>query len=269
MNIPVVGHLRRPNNTAQKLMRLGCHKCDAMIAISARTRRELMSTPIAIQNIHLISDSVDTAAFTTGVERSLRAELGLEDQLLFGLVARVYPSKRQLDFLQAARQLLEQDANVHFVLVGRIEDEPYWQTLKAFIAQHRLENRIHCLGHRNDITQVIASLDVLVSLAGGSVMYEAMALGKTVISAGFTRPEDSTHVIDQVTGLVTPSLEPQALVHLMRRALEDATLRARLGQAAQAWAQSHFSKTVLVKKTEDTYKQVLGARKSSPWFLTG
>ncbi len=52
---------------------------------------------------------------------------------------------------------------------------------------------------------VLNSLDVLVSLSGGSVMYEAMSCGLCVVSAGFTKPGESIHLRNGETGIVTPT----------------------------------------------------------------
>ncbi|MCX5637167.1 MAG: glycosyltransferase family 4 protein [Planctomycetota bacterium] len=70
-------------------------------------------------------------------------------------------------------------------------------------------------GRRDDIPQVLCSLDILVSLSGGSVMFEAMSCGKAVISAGFSTKEDSVHIQDGRTGLLVSSGYPSDLARAM------------------------------------------------------
>ena len=257
MRIPVVAHIRRPNNTQKKLLSLGCHKCDAVIAISNRIRRELIATNKLKNKVHLITDAVNFPPIKEGSDKAFRHELNINEQVLFGLVARVYESKRQLDFIKAAKHLLDKGYDAQFVLVGRIVDVDYGRQVESFITANNLTNKIHLIGHRDDIPQVIASLDVLVSLAGGSVMYEAMATGRTVISAGFTKPEDSIHLIDGTRGLVTESKDIGVLTDLMERTLNEPDLRCKLGAEAQSYAHSNLSITTMVKTTEKIYNDLL------------
>ena len=263
LNIPVVLHIRRPNNPPDKLRRLGCNDCDALIAVSARIKRELVSAGMPENKVHLIPDAVDLSSFNDQAPDSLRRELGIGEHVLFGLVGRVNKSKRQLDFVRAARKFLDKGHDARFVLVGRIDDQDYWREVETFIATNDLASRVFAIGHRDDAASAIASLDVLVSLAGGSVMYEAMAIGRTVISAGFTKPEDSTHLIDGMTGLVTDSRDDDVLVGLMERAYLDRGLRDRLGSAAREWANSHFSTAALVDATEQVYEKLLASHRET------
>ena len=258
LGVSVVTHVRRPNNLQEKL-----HKCAAVIAVSSRIKRELEAIPGLAHKVHLVHDAVDIFPFMQGEKDSLREELHLGDEILFGLVGRVYKTKRQLDFVRAAEQLLRRHDHVHFVLVGRADDQSYWRQVQDYIEANGLIHRVHLLGHRDNMPEVIRSLDVLVSLSGGSVMYEAMAAGKTVISSGFTKPENSMHVIDNLTGLVSESKALENLVALMERALQDESLRERLGANAQTWAESHLSTDTLVKRTAAVYAEQLHDGESS------
>ncbi len=257
MRVPLVAHIRRPNNSPEKLAGLGCKECDAVIAISTRIKRELLLLDNLYGKIHLIPDAVDLPSFNDSYEKPLRRELDIHGEVLFGLVARIYKNKRQLDYVKAAKQLLDLGYNAQFVLVGRIDDKQYFQQIENFIVSNQLTEKVHILGHRDDIVDVLSSLDVLVSLAGGSVMYEAMAIGRTVISAGFTHPENATHLINEFTGLVTESRELGDLVSIMERTLKNPELRSTLGQSAQAWAQSNFSIDSMVAKTQQIYDDLL------------
>lgn len=259
LNIPVVLHIRRPNNPPKKLRRLKYGDCDTLIPISARIRRELISAEIPEHKIVLIPDAVDLSSFDGRNTRLLREELGLGEQVIFGMVARVNRHKRQLDFVHAARKLLDRGHDAVFVIAGRFEDMDYREEIAEFIAANGLGSRFFLLGHRDDAASVIASLDVLVSLSGGSVMYEGMASGRTVISAGFTKPENATNLVDGVNGLVTDSRDCGVLADLMERVL-DHDLRDKLGAAAQQWAQAHFSTEALVAATERVYEELISSR---------
>jgi glycosyltransferase involved in cell wall biosynthesis len=106
--------------------------------------------------------------------------------------------------------------------------------------------------------EVLAALDVLVTLSGGSVMIEAMACGTPVISAGFSRPEESVMVQPGRTGLLVESAEPAALAEAMRRLIGSGELRRRLARDARAWAEQRFVHTEMVRRTEQVYEELLG-----------
>ena len=260
MGIPVVGHIRRPSNGQRKLHSLGCHKCDAMIAISKRIRNELLQLDELKDKVYLVTDTVDLLPNELCSDRVLRDELNLNGQFVFGLVGRIYKSKRQLDFAKAAKRLLEKGVDAQFVMIGRVDDEVYFSELCSFLKSNDLTDKIHILGHRDDVVQILPSLDVLVSLAGGSIMYEAMAAGRTVISAGFTKPEESTHLIDGVNALVTASKDLDVLASFMERTVTEPELCRQLGESAHVYAQSKFSADTMVQATESIYNHVLAGR---------
>ena len=260
MGIPLVGHIRRPNNGLRKLRSLGCHKCDAVIAISNRIKSELLQLNTLKDKVHLISDTVELVPCEELSGSALRDELKLNGQFVFGLVGRIYKSKRQLDFAKAAKLLLDKHHDAQFVIIGRVDDEKYHRELTSFLESNCLTDKVHLLGHRDDVAQLLPSIDVLVSLAGGSIMYEAMAAGRTVISAGFTKPEESTHLIDGVNSLVTESKDVHVLAALMERTLTEPELCNQLGVAAQEYAQSRFPATTMVRATELIYDSLLTSR---------
>lgn len=257
MDVPVILHIRRPGNSSKRLLDMGILRCSAVIAISRKIQSELAAIPGLANRIHLIPDAVDLSFFRPEAG-NLRTELGIpRGCLLTGMVARVCTSKRQLDFVRAIGTLVARGHDVHAVVAGRVDDPDYAQALKDVISRQGLSDRCHLLGHRDDVDNVISSLDVLLSLAGGSVMYEAMACGKLVISAGFTRPEHSTHLIDGITGLVADSRDDETLTALLERAISDHALRQRLGTQAIEWARQNFSHATLAEKTQNLYRQVL------------
>ena len=260
MGIPLIGHIRRPNNGVRKLRSLGCHKCDAVIAISNRIRNELLQIPELKDKIHLITDTVDLVLGEGTSGSGLLDELNLNGGIVFGLVGRIYKSKRQVDFAKAAKLLLDKNYDAQFVIIGRTDDEDYYHELTSFLQANDLTDKVHLLGHRDDVAQLLACMDVLVSLSGGSIMYEAMAAGKPVISAGFTKPEYSTHLVDGVNALVTESKDLQVLAAQMERTLIEPELCRRLGRTAQEYAESAFAATIMVQAVEVIYDDLLNRR---------
>ena len=122
-------------------------------------------------------------------------EIQVNNSITFVLIGTVYPGRHQLDFVQAALQLLEscpKAQTLYFVAVGfdgRVNE--YEEKVKAAIddagedaAKHfRLVPR---LSHF-DCLQMLSAADVLVSMsdfeAFGMTLLEAMSMGKPVITS--------------------------------------------------------------------------------------
>jgi glycosyltransferase involved in cell wall biosynthesis len=104
---------------------------------------------------------------------------------------------------------------------------------------------------------VLNALDMLVSLSGGSVMYEAMSCGVCVLSAGFSGPKDAMHLRDGVTGKVIATQEPTALAAAVKHLVCHPEERRRLGAAARRWAKERLSHVAMATRTIRFYDRLL------------
>jgi glycosyltransferase involved in cell wall biosynthesis len=98
-----------------------------------------------------------------------------------------------------------------------------------------LSQRIHLLGFRTDITNVLRGCDLFVlpthQEALGQSFIEAMAVGLPVIG---TRVDGVPELIDDgVNGLLVPAHDIDALRSALARLIDDAPLRERLGRASE------------------------------------
>jgi glycosyltransferase involved in cell wall biosynthesis len=90
----------------------------------------------------------------------------------------------------------------------------------------------------------------------GNVIHEAMSAGRPVIG---TVPGGQTEMIeDGVNGLLVPSGDVNALAVAMRRLIDDAPLRDRLGQAARTTAE-RFTEAVQLPRFLALLDQVVDA----------
>jgi hypothetical protein len=74
--------------------------------------------------------------------------------------------------------------------------------------------------------------------AGPVVLIDALAMGKAVVATDANGCRD--YVEDQVTGLLVPPGDAEALAAAIVRLDADPALRARLGRAARQWCRSHL-----------------------------
>jgi len=188
----------------------------------------------------------------------LRRDFSVDGRVLVGIVGRIEPSKRQLDFLQAAEQVVRGlNRNVTFFIIGDTHSRKYFEKLKSFIRDKGLQRHVILTGRREDMPQVLSSLDILVSLSGGSVMFEAMACGRAVISAGFSREEDSVHIQNSRTGVLVTSTRNSDLVQALNQLIDSPDMRRQIGQGARKWAESNFCHIAMAAKTKQLYRRLL------------
>ena len=93
--------------------------------------------------------------------------------------------------------------------------------------------------------------------AFGIVQVEAMAAGKPVVSSALGNGVDYVNQ-HGVTGLTPPPGDVAALASALGQLLDDASLRQKFGQQAQARVEQEFSLAAMAERTLALYQRVLG-----------
>lgn len=109
---------------------------------------------------------------------------------VFGMVGRIHPVKGHLNFLKAARTVLQTHADCRFLIVGTVLPgfEYYRQSLQEFIREQGLEQSV-LIAHVSlaEIPAVFAGIDVLVAPSFAEsfsfTLLEGMAMEKAVVSS--------------------------------------------------------------------------------------
>lgn len=259
LNVPSVLHVHKPV-TQRDVRKFNCAAAGRIVAISSRITDNLITAGISREKVVRIDDSVDTEAFNPEkiTVNVLREQFMPAGEVLVGIIGRIDEFKRQLDFLKAAKETLRQtNKAVTFFIIGEVHCESYYKKMQSFVSQNGMEKHVHFTGRRFDIPKVLGSLDILVSNSGGSVMFEAMAAGKSVISAGFTQKKYSYHIQDGITGLLIESKEPADLAGAMGKLIDNPQLRTQLGLEARKWALKELTHTAMAEKTGLLYEKLL------------
>ena len=124
---------------------------------------------------------IEKFRFSPEIRRKYRKELGLENNFVVGHVGRMTPIKNQGKLLEifAALCKKKEDAVLLFIGTGPLQDQ-----LIEEAKQMNILNRIHHLGARNDVNNLMQAMDcfVLPSLTEGVPMVgiEAQAAGLPV-----------------------------------------------------------------------------------------
>jgi glycosyltransferase involved in cell wall biosynthesis len=187
--------------------------------------------------------------------REIRAELGIEDAMLVGLVGRFDPHKDLRSFVSMAGTLTSSRDDVRFLGCGAGISEDN-EVLMGWIRDGGLEKRFHLLGPRSDMPRVMAALDVLVSSSVSegfpNVVGEAMAAGVPCV---VTDVGDSALIVGD-SGRVVPPGDHEALARECLDLLEDGASRRRLGGAARTRIAERFSLPEIASRYETLYEEM-------------
>jgi len=180
--------------------------------------------------------------------------------LTFGIVGRLAPWKGQELFLRAfARAFPRGDERATVVGGALFGEDEYARTLPRLAEALGIGARVELRGHRPDVWDELATIDVLVhaSLSPepfGQVILEGMAAGVPVIAARAGGPAEILR--HDVTGVLYESGDLGGLASAMRRMLDPA-LRNRLCAAAREDL-GPYSPPVVAAELQQLYARVAG-----------
>lgn len=222
-----------------------------VITVSHWVENYLIEQGLPPERVTTIYTAIDTPP---QIEKStLRTELGLkDDDILVATVAILRHEKGHKDLIRAALPLFERYPKLHLIFAG---DGPIFEELKAFITSLRLKNRIHLLGLRGDIPNVLKACDFFALAthqeALGTSFIEAMAMGLPALGTAVDGvPEVIT---DGKTGLLVPAHDIESLRAALIRLIESPVERKKMGESARADVLSRFSLEAMANALENFY----------------
>lgn len=184
---------------------------------------------------------VELERFSNQRTPALKHELGLPaDAVVYGTVARFTDQKGHVYLVEAAREIVKQKPDSHFVLAG---DGPLRQMLEKKIHHAGLDDHFHLLGFRTDVEEVLKGFDVFVlpSLYEGlpNVVLEAMAGGLPVIATAVDGTPEA--VVHNSTGLLIPPRDPGAIADAAKVLGRNQSLRREMGDRGRKRVEQEFS----------------------------
>jgi len=205
-----------------------------------------------------IATGVDLARFNPEMPGTLRQELGLSpDVALVGMISVLRSWKGHATFLEAAAKLLaDKNRRVHFIIAG---DGPAREEWTQFILEDPWKGRVTLLGHRADVPNVLASLNVLVLPSYAhegipQIILQAQAMARPVVATTIGGIPEV--VEDGVTGLLIAPRDSDALAEKIRAILDDSGLAKNLGQAARAHIERSYSLDAMGEKLLKLYENL-------------
>lgn len=235
-----------------------------IVAVSQEIKQSLVQRRgIPAEKIAYIPYGVDLKKFARrngSVDK--RSILNIpSDRIVVGTVARAEPYKGVAYLQKAALQMVEQHPKLDFVFVG---DGSLRKELEAEVGARGWSDRIHFLGFRNDVNEIMNTFDIFIlpSLSEGlpNVILEAMASSKPVIATAVGGIPEA--VVEGETGLLIPPSNTTAIMDAIRSLLSDHKAALRMGEAGRRRVEENFSLQKEVSSFEHLYKQLLNEKKN-------
>ncbi len=197
-------------------------------------------------------------------DKSLRKELGLDENvLLLGMIGNFYrdPRKDQMTLCKSLPKVFAEIKNAHCIFAGKVESgaEEKLQNCIDFCRENGIAEKVHFLGARNDIPDVLAALNLFVfsSLQEGLpiAMTEAM-LAKVPLIVSDIEPLLEASENGKYAE-VFPVGNAEVLSEKILQLLENKQLRADLANRALEFAIKNFSIEAHLKQLKKLYDSLL------------
>ncbi len=199
-------------------------------------------------------DEFDPAAVERG---AARRDAGIPDDApVAGTVGRFAHPKEPAVMLRAAQALLEAEPRAHFIYVG---DGPDRERVLQGLGDFRNHPRLHLLGLRRDVPQLVAAMDVFLLSSSSEglprAVAEAMAMEKPVVSTPAGAVPDL--VREGETGCLVPFGDHAALAEAAVALLRDPPRARALGTEGARRVRERFDVGRMVRRIEALYEEVL------------
>ena len=216
---------------------------------------------LSLSHLSSVPTGIDLQAFMPRDARAARRDCGLEQAPTVGILATLRDWKGHAYLLDAWRRLQATHAQWRLLVIG---DGPQRAALEARVDAEGLRASVRFVGNRDDVPRWLPALDIkaLPSFGDEGVpqsILQAMACGLPVVSTPIGAIAEA--VQDEVTGVLVPPRDADALAAALARLMDDAALRRRMGDAGRAMALERFGLDRMLDGMERVFRDVVAARR--------
>jgi glycosyltransferase involved in cell wall biosynthesis len=236
---------------------------DGVITVSEAVKNEVISRGWFKEGkVWSIHNGINVDEYGNHVNReSIKRSIGIEaNKYVVGLISNIKKIKGIRYFLHAASLICAENSEVEFVIIGGDLNEAgnSMNDMKLFAKRMNIADKIHFLGERKDIADLISIFDVAVisSLSEGfsNVLLEYMATAKPAVATDVGGNKEA--VVDGETGLLVPPEEAPKLAEAIKVFLDNKEVALRYGLAGRRRVEREFSLKRMIQKYEDIFEYV-------------
>jgi len=228
------------------------------IAVSKATKKLMLNAGFRPETIKVLYNSIDVDTWkpANGNPVSFKQEFSINsDAPVIGTIGRLSPEKDLITFLRVAKSVLAVIPEAKFLIVGDGKGSDIGQSLLAEAKLLGIENEVIFTGHRTDLLNVYAALDLflMTSLTEGlpNTVLEAMAMEIPVVSTAVGGvPEIVEH---QKTGFLCEVGDVEGIAKVVLELLQDSLAREKFAGNGRALIVEKFSFAARLSAIEDIY----------------
>ncbi len=183
---------------------------------------------------------------------------------VWATIAALRPDKNHVELVRAWSGVVAAHPDATLLVVG---DGPSRGDIEEAVAETGLQDSVRWLGFRNDIADILGTVDGVVSAsveeALPTALIEAGACGLPVVAAdaGGTREI----VVDGVNGRVVPVHDVPALTTALLETIGDPARAAAYGAAGRARVEEMYSVHNWIERLQLLYQEVIEERSRVCW----
>ncbi len=255
------GWRRYKQGLIQVLDRLVARHCtDCVVSVSEELRRQL-TRYLPASKVVTIYNGIDGERVSSPFSISeAKQRLGIPVECaVMGTAGRLDTVKRLDIFLAAAQQIAASQPNAKFIIAGEGKEA---SSLRGLAHTLGVQDRVHFLGHRSDIYDVLRAMDIFVLCSDHEglpmALLEALYLGVPVVA----RPVGGIREViqDGVNGVLLASANPSALAKECLRILKDEDQQKRMAQAGSRLIAETFVVEQTAAKVARLYRSLSDVR---------
>lgn len=256
------GNYPLPNARYMACERVLSRRASQLVAVSEAQRQAIIEHHgIAPERILKVANGVAENPFAgdAAFRRRKRLEFGfVPEDIVVGCVAVLRSPKGLTYLLQAARQLIDQEPRLKFLIAG---GGPLEAALREEARALGLGSRVVFTGWRRDSQEILTALDVFVMPSLWEAMplalLEAMSASRPIVVSDVG--DNRSVVEDGRCGVVVPPADVEALVAGVLELVRHPDAARQMGQRASQRFREQFTTRHMLAQYEGLYAQ-LGAR---------
>ena len=260
-NTPLIWHVHETAPIPLPYRALGgmaARSCDLILCVSKASLAMALELGAPETRVRLVYNAVEPRFF----QRVRPLRLTQDSGPNIGVFGVLEPRKGHADLIRACAALADRWPTLNLWIVGGLSFEqhgPYQADLKRLARDLSIGDRVHFTGRRDDVAELMAGMDAVVSASVGSeslptVLIEACALGVPVLG---TDVGGAREIIRHgETGLLAPPGSPDALARHLALLLSGAG--RSLADHARAEARTRFSPARFSAALDDCYRAIAG-----------
>ena len=245
-----------------QIERILCRVTNILVALTSAERDDHLDRAVGrADRFAVIPSGIDVERFRRARVEGRQIPTGFDcpvDATIVGSIGWLTDIKGHRVLVEALDYLKDEFPHLHVVIVGSGGQQ---EALLAQADSLGLRDRIHLVGHRDDIERCLAGMDCFVfpslNEGMGRALIEAMAAGLPVVASrvggipAIVRHEEN--------GLLVAAGDSRALSDALRRILSDPQSADRLGRNASRTIGQEFGVQAMVDAVESVYRRALQA----------